>query len=153
VWTTDKDGMVPALLSAEITARTGRDPGEIYRGLTQEHGEPTFDRIDAPATREQKQLLSRLSPQQVRNAELAGEKIQTILSHAPGNGAPMGEVKVIAASGWFVARPSGTENIYKLYAESFRGQDNLHRIIEEAQSIVDEALAGGKHRAAPTESA
>ena len=116
VWTTDKDGIVPALLSAEITARMGRDPGEIYCGLTREHGEPAFDRIDAPATREQKLLLSRLSPQQVRSAELAGEKIQAVLSHAPGNGAPIGGLKVIAASGWFAARPSGTDNIYKLYA-------------------------------------
>jgi phosphoglucomutase len=131
----------------------GRDPGEIYRGLTREHGEPAFDRIDAPATREQKLLLSRLSPQHVRSVELAGEKIQAVLSHAAGNGAPIGGLKVIAASGWFAARPSGTENIYKLYAESFRGENHLRHIIEEAQAMVDDALAGGKRRAAPRESA
>ena len=139
VWTTDKDGIVPALLSAEITARIGRDPGEIYRGLTREHGEPAFDRIDAAATREQKQLLAKLSPQQVRTAERAGEKIQTMLSHA-GNGAPIGGLKVIAENGWFAARPSGTENIYKLYAESFRGPGHLHRIVEDAPAILDNAL-------------
>jgi phosphoglucomutase len=141
VWTTDKDGIVPALLSAEITARTGRDPGEVYRELAGEFGEPVYDRVEAPATPEQKQMLARLSPEQVRSAELAGEKIQSILTRAPGNNAPIGGLKVIAASGWFAARPSGTENIYKIYAESFRGADHLRHLLAEAQTIVDAALA------------
>ncbi len=141
VWTTDKDGIVPALLAAEITARMGRDPGEIYRELTREFGEPLYDRVEAPATPEQKELLAKLSPQQVRLTELAGEKIQTILTRAPGNGAPIGGLKVVAESGWFAARPSGTEDIYKIYAESFRGADHLRRILEEAQAIVSDALA------------
>jgi len=145
VWTTDKDGIIPALLSAEITARMNRDPGEIYRELTREFGEPAFDRIDAPATPEQKALLAKLSPEQVRSTNLAGERIQSVLSRAPGNNAPIGGVKVIAKSGWFAARPSGTENIYKIYAESFGGEDHLHRIVEEAQAIVDAALAAGGH--------
>ncbi len=141
VWTTDKDGMVPALLSAEITARVGRDPGEIYRELAREFGDPVYDRVEAPATPEQKRKLAQLSPQQVRSAELAGEKIQSILTQAPGNGAPIGGLKVVAESGWFAARPSGTEDIYKIYAESFRGADHLRRIQEEAQTIVTAALA------------
>ena len=141
VWTTDKDGIVPALLSAEITARMGRDPGEIYRELAREFGEPVYDRVEAPATPEQKQKLAQLSPQQVLSAELAGEKIQTILTQAPGNGAAIGGLKVIAESGWFAARPSGTEDIYKIYAESFRGADHLRRILAEAQAIVGAALA------------
>ena len=140
VWTTDKDGMVPALLSAEITARMGRDPGEIYRELAREFGEPVYDRIDAPATPEQKQRLAKLSPQQVQSAELAGEKIQSILTQAPGNDAPIGGLKVVAENGWFAARPSGTEDIYKIYAESFLGRDHLQRIQVEAQAIVSEAL-------------
>lgn len=142
VWTTDKDGIVPALLAAEITAREGRDPGEIYRELAHEFGEPFYDRVEARATPAQKAMLKRLSPQQVRSADLAGEKIQTILTHAPGNGAPIGGLKVIADGGWFAARPSGTEDIYKIYAESFRSADHLRRILEEAQSIVSETLAG-----------
>jgi phosphoglucomutase len=141
VWTTDKDGIVPALLSAEITARMGRDPGELYIELTREFGEPVYDRVEAPATPEQKQMLAQLSPQQIPSVELAGEKIQSILTKAPGNGAPIGGLKVIAASGWFAARPSGTEDIYKIYAESFRGADHLHRIQAEAQAIVGAALA------------
>jgi len=141
VWTTDKDAIVPALLAAEITARMDRDPGEIYRELTREFGEPVYDRVDAPATPEQKELLGRLSPQQVRLTDLAGEKIRTILTRAPGNNAPIGGLKVIAESGWFAARPSGTENIYKIYAESFRGADHLHTIMEQAQTIVSDALA------------
>jgi phosphoglucomutase len=141
VWTTDKDGIVPALLSAEITARMGRDPGEIYRELEREFGVSVYDRVEAPATPEQKQMLAQLSPQQIKSAELAGEKIQTILTGAPGNDAPIGGLKVIAESGWFAARPSGTEDIYKIYAESFRGADHLHRILEEAQTIVSAALA------------
>ena len=141
VWTTDKDGIVPALLSAEITARMGRDPGEIYGELAREFGEPAYDRVEAPATPEQKDLLSRLSPEQVRHTHLAGERIQSTLSRAPGNGAPIGGLKVITESGWFAARPSGTEDIYKIYAESFRGEDHLRRIVEEAQAIVGAALA------------
>ena len=146
VWTTDKDGIVPALLSAEITARMGRDPGEIYRELTREFGEPAYDRVEAPATPAQKTLLATLSPQHVTLTELAGETIQSILTQAPGNGAPIGGVKVIAASGWFAARPSGTEDIYKIYAESFRGVDHLRRILEEAQAIVGDALASSPHQ-------
>lgn len=141
VWTTDKDGIVPALLSAEITARMGRDPGEIYNGLTREFGNPAYDRVEAPATPNQKKLLGKLSAQQVKLTELAGEKIQSVLTHAPGNGAPIGGLKVIAESGWFAARPSGTEDIYKIYVESFRGADHLRNIIEEAQTIVSDALA------------
>jgi phosphoglucomutase len=141
VWTTDKDGIVPALLAAEITARMGRDPGEIYRELTREFGEPLYDRVEAPATPGQKELLAKLSPQQVKITELAGEKIQTVLTNAPGNGAPIGGLKVIAESGWFAARPSGTEDIYKIYAETFRGAEHLRHILEEAQTIVNDALA------------
>ena len=140
VWTTDKDGIIPALLSAEIRARMGRDPGEIYRELVREFGEPLYDRVEAPATAAQKQMLGRLSPQQIRSADLAGEKIQTILTQAPGNGASIGGLKVIAENGWFAARPSGTEDIYKIYAESFRDADHLRRITEEAQAIVSAAL-------------
>jgi phosphoglucomutase len=147
VWTTDKDGIVPALLAAEITARMGRDPGEIYRDLTRELGEPFYDLVEAPATPEQKAMLERLSPQQVRLTDLGGEKIQSILTNAPGNGAPIGGLKVVAESGWFAARPSGTENIYKIYAESFRGVDHLRRIMEEAQMIVSDALGASPHQA------
>ena len=147
VWTTDKDGIVPSLLSAEITARMGRDPGECYQALAREFGEPVYDRIEAPATPEQKRKLAQLSPQQVLSAELAGEKIQAILTQAPGNGAAIGGLKVVTESGWFAARPSGTEDIYKIYAESFRGADHLRRIQEEAQTIVSAALA------APTQAA
>jgi phosphoglucomutase len=142
VWSTDKDGIVSALLAAEITARMGRDPGEIYRELTREFGEPIYDRVEASATPEQKEALEKLSPEQVRFTDLAGEKIQTLLTHAPGNGAPIDGIKVIAESGWFAARPSGTEDIYKIYAESFHGEDHLRRILEEAQTIVSDALAG-----------
>jgi phosphoglucomutase len=143
VWTTDKDGIIPALLAAEITARMGRDPGELYRDLTREFGEPASDRVEAPATPEQKQLLAKLSPQQVKITELAGEQIRTILTRAPGNDAPIGGLKVVADSGWFAARPSGTESIYKIYAESFKGADHLRRILEEAQTVVGAALAAG----------
>jgi phosphoglucomutase len=146
VWTTDKDGIVPALLAAEITAREGRDPGEIYRELTRELGDPVYDRVDAPATREQRAILGRLSPQEVRSTELAGEPIAATLTRAPGNDAPIGGLKVVAESGWFAARPSGTEDIYKIYAESFRGTDHLRRILEEAQAMVDAALARGPSR-------
>ena len=140
-WTTDKDGITPALLSAEITARMGRDPGELYQELEREFGKSVSERVDAPATPEQKKILARLSPQQIRSADLAGEKIETVLTHAPGNDAPIGGIKVIARNGWFAARPSGTEDIYKVYAESFSGVDHLHRILEEAQTIVADALA------------
>jgi len=141
VWTTDKDGMIPALLAAEITARMERDPGEIYSDLTKEFGDPVYERIDAPATPEQKAVLKQLSAEQVKITELAGEKIQTILTEAPGNSASIGGLKVAAKSGWFAARPSGTEDIYKIYAESFLGVDHLKRIQEEAQIIVNTALA------------
>jgi len=141
VWTTDKDGIVPALLAAEITAQMDRDPGEIYRELTREFGEPVYDRVEAPATPEQKESLERLSPQQVRSTDLAGENIQAILTRAPGNDAPIGGLKVVTESGWFAARPSGTEDIYRIYAESFRGTDHLSRILEEAQAIVSDTLA------------
>jgi phosphoglucomutase len=141
VWATDKDGIIAALLSAEITAHSKRDPGEIYRGLTGEFGDPIYDRIEAPATAQQKAVLQKLSPGNIRATELAGEPIQTILTKAPGDGNPIGGVKVIAEGGWFAARPSGTEDIYKIYAESFRGREHLQRIEEEAQAIVGQALA------------
>jgi phosphoglucomutase len=141
VWTTDKDGIIACLLAAEITARLGRGPDEIYRELVREHGNPAYERIDAPATPEQKSILAALSAAEVRQTELAGEKIQQILTKAPGNGNPIGGVKVIAEHGWFAARPSGTEDIYKIYAESFLGSSYLQRIEAEAQTIVAEALA------------
>ncbi|MHB1188933.1 phosphoglucomutase (alpha-D-glucose-1,6-bisphosphate-dependent) [Thiobacillus sp.] len=141
VWTTDKDGIVPALLSAEITARMGRDPGEIYSDLAREFGEPSYDRIEAPATPAQKEMLSKLSPQQVQITQLGGEKIDRVLDRAPANDAPIGGIKVVSASGWFAARPSGTEDIFKIYAESFRGEDHLRSLLSEAQTIVDRALA------------
>ncbi len=141
VWTTDKDGIVPSLLAAEITARTGRDPGELYRDLVRDLGEAAADRVEAPATTEQKRKLAKLSPSQVRVSELAGEKIERVLDRAPSNDAAIGGIKVIAANGWFAARPSGTEDIYKIYAESFRGEDHLRQILEEAQKVVDAALA------------
>ena len=141
VWTTDKDGIVPALLAAEITARMGRDPGEIHLELTRELGESVYTRTEAPATAQEKEILKRLSPNQVRVTDLAGEQIQTMLTNAPGNGAPIGGLKVGSESGWFAARPSGTENIYKIYAESFQGADHLRRILEQAQAIVSDAVA------------
>ncbi|MEO6838585.1 MAG: hypothetical protein ABI261_00575, partial [Ginsengibacter sp.] len=139
-WTTDKDGIIAALLSAEITAVTGKDPGKIYKELAKELGNPVYDRVEAKATPEQKQKLSKLSPSMVQQKELAGEKITKILTTAPGNGAPIGGLKVTSKNGWFAARPSGTEDIYKIYAESFLGKDHLKKIIKEAQSIVDDAL-------------
>ncbi len=140
VWTTDKDGLVPNLLAAEITARTGSDPGEHYRRLTVQFGDPQYERVDAPATPEQKARLEKLSPEAVRASNLAGEPITGKLTNAPGNNAPIGGLKVIATSGWFAARPSGTESIYKIYAESFKDRAHLDAILREAQEIVDGAL-------------
>ena len=142
VWTTDKDGPIMDLLAAEITARTGREPGEHYRELAEKFGAPRYTRIDAPATPEQKARLAKLSPDAVAASVLAGEAITAKLTRAPGNGAPIGGLKVATASGWFAARPSGTENIYKIYAESFRDPAHLDAILREAQEIVNEALAG-----------
>ncbi len=140
VWTTDKDGLIPALLAAEMTARMKHDPGEIYRELTSLFGESFYDRVDAPATLEQKLKLVTLSPEQVKSDELAGEKIKSILTQAPGNHAPLGGLKVSAENGWFAARPSGTENITKIYGESFRGPDHLKLILKQAQALVDDVL-------------
>ncbi len=140
VWTTDKDAIVLALLAAEMTARLGRDPAELYAELTREFGAPAYRRVDAPATPQQKAALAKLTPAAITASELAGEPIEAMLTAAPGNGAPIGGLKVVAASGWFAARPSGTENVYKLYAESFRGEEHLERILAEAQAIVDAAL-------------
>jgi len=142
VWTTDKDGLVPALLSAEITARTGKDPGDAYRTMTQELGIVYSNRVDASANAEQKKRLGKLDAAQVRITELAGEPIEAVLTNAPGNAAPIGGVKVVSRGGWFAARPSGTEDIYKIYAESFHDQGHLDKLIAEAQHIVDTALAG-----------
>ena len=141
VWSTDKDGLIPALLAAEMTARSGRDPGGRYQALVQELGEPVSTRIDAAATPAQKKLLSKLAPQQVHSTELAGEAIQSILSHAPGNNEAIGGLKVMTANGWFAARPSGTEDIYKIYAESFLGDAHLQRLVAEAQELVNAAIA------------
>ena len=140
VWTTDKDGFVPALLSAEITAKTGLDPGELYASLTKEFGEPSYDRVEAKATPEQKKKLKILSSDQIMFRSLAGEKIKNIITDAPANNAPINGVKVITESSWFAARPSGTENVYKIYAETFSGKKHLNEIIEEAQEIVNAAL-------------
>jgi phosphoglucomutase len=142
VWTTDKDGPIMDLLAAEITARTGKDPGEHYRELTEEFGTPFYTRLDAPATAEQKTRLLQLSPEAVQESELAGEPITSKLTHAPGNNAAIGGLKVVSTNGWFAARPSGTENIYKIYAESFKDQAHLDRIVDEAQRIVSNALKG-----------
>jgi phosphoglucomutase len=141
VWTTDKDGIILGLLAAEMTAKTGRDPGELYRDLTHEFGNPLYERLDAPATPAQKAILGKLSPQQFSASELAGEKIQAILTTAPGNGAAIGGLKVVTEQGWFAARPSGTEDVYKIYAESFRGEAHLRRIQEEAQGLIAQVFA------------
>ena len=140
VWTTDKDGIILCLLASEIIAVTGQTPSQLYADLTPTYGDPAYARIDSPATREQKAVLARLSPEQVAATELAGEPITATLTTAPGNGAPIGGLKVVTGSGWFAARPSGTEDVYKLYAESFRGPEHLAPIQEEAQAIVATAL-------------
>jgi phosphoglucomutase len=140
VWTTDKDGLIMDLLAAEILARTGKDPGNHFQALAEEFGMPYYTRIDAPATPEQKAKLGQLSPESVKESTLAGEPITAKLTHAPGNGAAIGGLKVVSASGWFAARPSGTENIYKIYAESFKNESHLAAIVDEAQQIVNNAL-------------
>ncbi len=137
VWTTDKDGLILGLLAAEMTAKTGKDPGELYAAITREFGSPVYERIDAPATPQQKAILAKLSPDQVEASELAGEKITTTLTVAPGNNAAIGGLKVVTESGWFAARPSGTEEVYKIYAESFRGIDHLRLIQDEAQALIN----------------
>jgi phosphoglucomutase len=141
VWTTDKDGIILDLLAAEITARTGKDPGQAYRELTELHGDPAYSRIDAPATPAQKDRLKKLSPDQLESDAVAGEKIRQVLDKAPGNGAPIGGIKVITDSAWFAARPSGTEDVYKIYAESFLGADHLQEVLADAQTVVDAALS------------
>jgi phosphoglucomutase len=141
VWTTDKDGLIPGLLAAEMTARTGRDPGELYRELTAKYGDPVYQRIDAAATKEQKAKLAKLSPSQVTAKELAGEPIIAILTEAPGNHAAIGGLKVATENGWFAARPSGTEDVYKIYAESFKGAEHLKKIQAEAEALVNAAIA------------
>lgn len=150
VWSTDKDGIIPGLLSAEITARLGKDPGEIYSELTNDLGDPVYERIDAPATLEQKAALEKLSPANIHATEIGGEKIEQILTNAPGDGSPIGGIKVITKNGWFAARPSGTEEIYKIYAESFVGRDHLRRIQQEAQTMVSETLSQNTRAAAGT---
>jgi phosphoglucomutase len=141
VWTTDKDGIIMNLLAAEMMAKTGRDPGELYRELTNDLGEPVYERIDAAASPEQKTVLAKLSPDQVQASELAGDTIVAKLTTAPGNGASIGGLKVVTGQGWFAARPSGTEDVYKLYAESFRGKEHLRRIQNEAEALISKALA------------
>jgi phosphoglucomutase len=141
VWSTDKDGLIPGLLAAEILTRTGKDPGEVYQGLTREFGAPVYERIDAPAAPEQKAKLQRLSPDQVPARELAGDPILQKLSAAPSNGAPLGGLKVITKRGWFAARPSGTENVYKIYAESFAGEDHLHQLQQQAKELISSVIA------------
>jgi phosphoglucomutase len=143
VWTTDKDGIILGLLAAEMLARTGKDPGEIYEGLTKEFGAPVYERIDAPATPDQKAILQRLSPEEVTARELAGDPILHMLTAAPGNGAPIGGLKVVTRRGWFAARPSGTENVYKIYAESFAGEEHLRAIQNEARELISRTFAGG----------
>jgi phosphoglucomutase len=144
VWTTDKDGIILDLLAAEMTARTGKDPGELYLQLVERFGRPVYERIDAPATPEQKKVLQKLSPEKISASTLAGEAIVAKLTHAPANEAPIGGIKVVTENGWFAARPSGTEDIYKIYAESFLGSEHLKRIQAEAQTIVDQALAAAE---------
>ncbi|HEX6545591.1 MAG TPA: phosphoglucomutase, alpha-D-glucose phosphate-specific, partial [Bryobacteraceae bacterium] len=140
-WSTDKDGLILGLLAAEITAKTGRDPGQHYDDLTNRFGAPVYERIDAPATPDQKAILAKLSPDQLQATELAGEKIEAKLTTAPGNNAPIGGLKVVTKNGWFAARPSGTENVYKIYAESFIGEDHLKRIQDEARQLISHTFA------------
>ena len=144
VWTTDKDGFIPALLSAEMTAVTGKDPAQLYKDLTDSFGTPAYDRIEAPANAAQKKLLGALTPDQVQAKEMAGEQIINVQTTAPGNKAAIGGIKVSSESGWFAARPSGTEEIYKIYGESFLGRDHLDKILTEAQKIVDSVLSGSE---------
>jgi len=139
-WSTDKDGLIMGLLSAEITAKLGKDPGLRYRELTQEFGDPVYERIDAPASASEKAILQKLSPEQVSAKELAGEKIEAMLTTAPGNGAAVGGLKVVTKNGWFAARPSGTEDVYKIYAESFLGKEHLRRIQEEARALISKTF-------------
>jgi phosphoglucomutase len=141
VWSTDKDGLIPCLLAAEMKATTGRDPGEVYTGLADRFGHAAYRRIDVAASAEEKQVLKALSPEQVPSSELAGEPIADVLTNAPGNGAPIGGLKVVAEHGWFAARPSGTEDVYKVYAESLTGEEHLERVLAEAQEIVAGALS------------
>jgi len=142
VWTTDKDGILLALLASEITAVTGSTPSQLYTGLTERFGAPAYQRVDAPADAAQKAALGKLSGEAITANELAGEPIIAKLSHAPGNGATIGGVKVVTENAWFAARPSGTENVYKIYAESFLGAEHLTQVQLEAKAIVDDALAG-----------
>jgi phosphoglucomutase len=151
-WTTDKDGIIACLLAAEITARAGADPGAVYRQLTCELGDPVYDRVEAPASRAEKAVLEKLSPDRVKVKDLAGEPIRALLTTAPGNGAPIGGLKAVTQSGWFAARPSGTEEIYKIYAESFQGKDGLRQILEEAQSIVNRAISASPDQGEEDES-
>jgi phosphoglucomutase len=144
VWTTDKDGLIPCLLAAEMTARLGTDPGQVYEGLTERFGRPAYRRVDVAAGPKEKAVLKALSAESVTATELAGEPITGVRTTAPGNDAPIGGVKVSAESGWFAARPSGTEDVYKLYAESFRGEDHLEQVIEAARDLVGEALKGAQ---------
>jgi phosphoglucomutase len=146
VWSTDKDGLIMVLLAAEIAARTGKDPGRHYQEMTAEFGTPYYTRIDSPSTPEQKAKLSKLSPELVKESELAGEPITAKLTQAPGNQAPIGGLKVVTKNGWFAARPSGTENIYKIYAESFKNPSHLNAIVGEAEKIVNNALSSGGQR-------
>jgi phosphoglucomutase len=140
-WTTDKDGFIPALLAGEIAARLDQDPGQVYQDLTQRYGAPVYERVDAPATKAQKRMLASLSAEDVQATELAGERIERMLTVAPGDHNPIGGLKVVSASGWFAARPSGTEEIYKIYAESFKGPEHLRQIMDEAQQIVGATIA------------
>jgi phosphoglucomutase len=140
-WSTDKDGLILGLLSAEITAKSGKDPGVYYRELTEKFGNPVYERIDAPASAAEKAILQKLSPEQVPAKELAGEKIEAMLTTAPGNGAALGGLKVVTKNGWFAARPSGTEDVYKIYAESFLGKEHLQRIQEEAKAVISKTFA------------
>jgi phosphoglucomutase len=145
VWTTDKDGLILGLLAAEITAQSKRDPGEVYDRLTRDLGAPFYERIDAPATAEQKKLLKTLSPDQIGMIELAGEPVRAKIIAAPGNGLPFGGIKLIAENGWFAARPSGTEDIYKIYAESFRSEEHLRQIQHEAESVIAHVFENAAH--------